>query len=113
MGLTDPHDARRFTSFAKLNADGTVAAIVEIADAMLPHRDPSDDGNCYVEVTDLRKSDVDVFALAIDPAVVKSALADPIRARFTLENSFRQAFAAAVVDAIDAKTFGGPILNGG
>lgn len=70
MGLKDPHDSRTFTHFAKLNPDGTVAAIVEVADSALPNFDPGADGNCYVDVTDLRTTGLDVYALTVDPSLV-------------------------------------------
>ena len=55
MGLADRHDPRTFRHFTKVAADGSVAAIVEVAEGT---PDPTDAaGSLYVEVTDLHPYD--------------------------------------------------------
>lgn len=56
MGIKDQHDPRSFQHFAKFAEDGTIAAIVEVADGQ-PEPD-DDDAAVYVDVTDLHPFDV-------------------------------------------------------
>jgi len=71
--LQAPHDPRVFRHWAKLNADGTVAAIVETA-AVEPD---AGDGALYVEVTSLYPSDLGKVKIAAPPIPVKPVTPDP------------------------------------
>lgn len=70
MGLPDKHDKREFRHFAKIDADGHVVAVLEIADGQ---PDPADGvGSLYVEITDLHPyefTDVTVPLDAVQAAV--------------------------------------------
>ncbi len=103
MGLKDPHDPRTFTHFAKLNADGSVAAIVEVADTSLTTYHPNQDGNAYVDVTALRSPDftVNVFDVKVDP----KALIDPTD-HVSLIVAFHAAMLKATPAALADKLFG-------
>lgn len=53
--LSGNHDKRRFRHFAKMAADGSVSATVEVADGT---PDPTDGaGSVFVEITDLHPYD--------------------------------------------------------
>jgi len=67
--LQAPRDPRVFRHWAKLNPDGTVAAIVETA-AVEPE---SGDGALYVDVTSLYPSDLGKVPIAAPPLPVKPA----------------------------------------
>jgi hypothetical protein len=76
MGLKgSDNDPRLFQHFAKLNPDGSVAAIVEVADTDAEaYKDTR--GTLFVNVTDLYPYDfagVKVLALPLDPMLAKQA----------------------------------------
>lgn len=53
--MKDKHDERHFQQYAKMNADGTIAAIVEVA---VGSPIPSDhEGALYLDVTEYLPSD--------------------------------------------------------
>lgn len=107
MGLKDRHDARLFTHFIKLNADGTVAAIVERADQAPPPVDGA--GSVYVDITEFRKSKsiVNLYALKLDAMAVQVAMAEPdMDRRSSLLTEFNRAFGAAIPDAVADAVFG-------
>lgn len=86
MGIKDPHDRRPMTHFAKLNADGTVAAIVEVADESVALNHPSADGNIYVDVTELRQQRIDPFLVTVDTKELTAVRDDAgLKAHFTRE----------------------------
>lgn len=65
-------EKRAFRHYVKFTEEGAVAAVVQV-DASLPP--PTDDAaSVYVDVTASRRA-VDVFTIAIDPAVLKSVAA--------------------------------------
>lgn len=69
MGLPDPHDKRLFTHFARVNDQGEVIAIIEIADTALKgaaHPDKDGSPDPVIDVTDLAKrADVDLSRLSL------------------------------------------------
>lgn len=54
--IKDKHDDRKFRHFAKFNSDGTVAAVVEVAEDSQPPSDQSD--SLYIDFTDLHPMDL-------------------------------------------------------
>lgn len=40
MGIPDKHDPRAFTHYEKVAKDGTVVAVIELADGTIPPTDP-------------------------------------------------------------------------
>lgn len=89
MGLADPHDKRTFTHFAKLDADGNVIAIVEVADGSVVSSPPGLDGRVHVDVTDLRVQKIDPFLVTVtDTAALASAADMPAREHADLKAHF-------------------------
>ncbi len=78
MSVPDKHDKRRFRHIVKLAADGTVLAVIEVADGKpLP---PDSDAVLHVDATPLYPFDLGGVKLAKatvdtrDPAVIVAAL---------------------------------------
>lgn len=85
MGIKDPHDPRSFQHFVKFADDGTVAAIVEVADGQ---PEPDDlHQSVYLNMTD--RHPFDMRDVTVDPALVAAAKvsAEPVAERTTPELS--------------------------
>jgi hypothetical protein len=74
MGRPDAHDKRRFEHLAKVDADGVVVAMVELAAGSSWEHWTDGEGSRYVYLTDLipdrRNASVDVHGLQLLPPVV-------------------------------------------
>ncbi len=57
MGLPDKHDSRLFNHVAKIDADGNVVAVLEVADASIESA-CADAPTPYVNITDLYPIDL-------------------------------------------------------
>lgn len=57
MGFKDPHDPREFRRFAQCAADGTVLAMIEVADSAPDPVDTAD--TLHVDVSALGRVDID------------------------------------------------------
>jgi hypothetical protein len=66
MGLTDPHDDRSFQRFVKFNDDGTIAAVVDVAQEAGAPADTA--GSVYLDVTAFGAVALD--KLTVDPAIL-------------------------------------------
>jgi|KBSSwiStaDraftv2_1062776.scaffolds.fasta_scaffold00996_19 hypothetical protein len=85
MGLPDTHDGREFRQYARLAPDGSVAAIVEVAEGLTVPSDAA--GNLYVEVTDLHPNDY--RAVRVPPGLVQRADVHAIRAALAADKGAR------------------------
>lgn len=63
MSLTDPHDPRVFRRYVKLNADGTVAGIVDVEVSQTPTDVAK---SVYVDVTEHAGQNLDTLKLSAD-----------------------------------------------
>lgn len=113
MGLADPHDPRTFTHFAKLNPDGSVAAIVEVADTDVYVNHPSADGNVYVDVTALRSQRIDVDAVVISTKVLEDARALAPQDQAQLKSVFRMEAEAAHAERLAEAAAVEAVADGG
>lgn len=76
----NPHDPRTFRQFARLADDGTVLAVIEVADGS---PDPEDDeGSPYMDVTALPRDKVAVLTVKRQAVqAIRQAIADQKAAR--------------------------------
>ena len=72
MGLPDHHDPRLFTHIAKFHADGTIAAIVEVADDAVDGYRLASPKIPFVDVSAIAKR-IDVTSLTADDPIFKGA----------------------------------------
>jgi hypothetical protein len=73
MGIQDKHDRRTFQHFVKFADDGTVAAVVEVADGQ-PEPD-DDEASVYIDVTPLHP--FDVAGVSVNRADIAAAKDSP------------------------------------
>jgi hypothetical protein len=91
MNIKDPHDKREFRRYVKLNDDGTVAAIVDVAAGLPPPTDSV--RSVYVDITDFKG--VDLHTLAVHPDFVTDHAAATYAAEIAQEDLQRAQQAVA------------------
>ena len=82
MGLADKHDPRTFQHFVKLTDEGTVAAVVAVAEGQ-PEPD-DDESSVYIDVTTVHP--FDMTGVSVKRGDIAAAK-DPPRARTPPESS--------------------------